>query len=151
MAGLVELAKKAWLEEKERREKEVWEKVVRFVEDVKREFKQRFQVEPDRVVPKSPTEAVVECDGLRFIAKEKHFGLRTVIDFYLVKKCSKCGQEAYDEYSPITDLADLGRQLEFEGEFVCVECESSTVKSHAEEIRDLLEELLVKLGVKFSE
>jgi len=147
--SLVELAKKAWLEEKERREKEVWEKVVRFVEDVKREFKQRFRVEPDRVVPKSPTEAVVECDGLRFIAKEKHFGLRTVIDFYLVKKCSKCGQEAYDEYSPITDLADLGRQLE--GEFVCVECESSTVKSHAEEIRGLLEELLIKLGVKFSE
>lgn len=150
MVGLVELARKEWGKEKERREKEVWEKVVEFVEDVKREFEQKFQVEPDRVVPKSPTEAIVECDGLKFVAKEKHFGLKTVIEFYLVRTCSKCSKEAYDEYTPIRDLADLGQQLE--EEFVCDNCRSSTAsKTHAEEIRDLLEELLIKLGVKFEE
>jgi len=150
MAGLVELAKKAWLEEKERREKEVWEKVVRFVEDVKREFKQRFQVEPDRVVPKSPTEAVVECNGLKFIAKEERFAYSVKINFYLIKQCSKCGKEGYDKYYPIDNLARLGRELEVE--FICEECRSSTTsRTHAEEIRDLLEELLVKLGVRFEE
>ena len=150
MVGLVELARKEWEKEKERREKEVWEKVVEFVEAVKQEFKQKFQVEPDRVVPKSPSEAIVECDGLRFIAKEERFAYLVEINFYLIKQCSKCGKEGYDKYSPVSSLAGLGRQLE--EEFVCEECRrvNKTI-TPAEEIKNLLEELLIKLGVQFVE
>lgn len=148
--SLVELARREWEKKKKELDEIVWRETLKFVEAVKQEFKQKFKVEPDRVTPKSPSEAVVECDGLKFIAKEERFAYSVEINFYLIKQCSKCGKEGYDKYAPINNLARLGRELEVE--FICEECRSSTAsKTHAEKIRNLLEELLLELGVLFSE
>lgn len=119
------------------------------MEDVKREFKQRFQVEPDKIIPQSTSKAIFECDGVKIVATD---GYKT--RFYLMRRCSKCGKERYDVYSPIESLSDLGRQLEEaeREEFVCEDCQRAiSTKNRNRELEDILTEMLLMLGVRFEE
>jgi len=147
--SLVDLAKKEWERKKKEIEKKKWKEMIRFVEDVKKAFKEKFHVEPERIVPQSTSKAIFECDGVKIVATG---GYKT--RFYLMRRCSKCGKERYDVYSPIESLSDLGRQLEEaeREEFVCEDCQSAiSTKNRNRELEDVLTELLLMLGVQFEE
>ena len=125
--GLREKAIREYEErEKEKEEREKRE-AQRFAERRAEEFAYIFEVKPDEVLPKTPHECYIKCDGLTFRVRDSVGGAIYEVGI----PCSKCGKTVFRR---VSSLANLGEALS--NPVKCSECSDNSSESEAQSVEE---------------
>ena len=114
MKGLREKALRAYKEHLEQRELAWRAKAQSFAEVVEKDFRERFETEPEKVSAVSPYLCFLESDGLKF----KVINDRCKMRFFVLLECERC-HRIFERM--ITSLRSLGEALSETR--ICEECE----------------------------
>jgi len=115
--------------EERKKEREEWKKreAQRFAERRAEEFAYIFGVKPDEVLPKTPYECYIKCDGLSFRVCDSAGGAVYEVGI----ECPLCGKTVFRE---VSSLANLGEALS--NPVKCSECSNNSSESEAQSVEE---------------